>query len=104
MARNGLSPSTKRKAKAYGPPTRALLRLAAQISHLAANLHTETPVTPAVPVPSTARQTAWISVKSYSIKLVERDDPSNTVRTPMFPHKKHPIQKAAGGGTSKAAT
>ncbi|MED6195770.1 hypothetical protein PIB30_041081, partial [Stylosanthes scabra] len=74
MARNGPSPSTKGKGKAFGPPTRASPRLAALRSQSAASPQPETPVTPAVIAP-----------------------------TPSLPPKKRPIQKAAGEGTSKAA-
>ncbi|MED6152715.1 hypothetical protein PIB30_094681 [Stylosanthes scabra] len=71
MARNGPSPLAKGKAKAYGSPTRASLRLATLRSQLAANLQPETPVTPTISEP-----------------------------TSSLPTKKHPIQKAAGEGTS----
>ncbi|MED6220934.1 hypothetical protein PIB30_049552 [Stylosanthes scabra] len=86
------SPSAKGKAKAYEPPTRSSPRLAALRSQSAANPHPEAPVTTTVPA-STARRAALISIKSYSMKLSERDNPSNTEPTPSLPPKKRPIQK-----------
>ncbi|MED6116057.1 hypothetical protein PIB30_096541 [Stylosanthes scabra] len=74
MDRNGPAPSAKGKAKAYGPPTRASPRLVALRSQSVANPRPEIPV------------------------------PSNIAPTPSLPPKKRPIQKAAGEGTSKAAT
>ncbi|MED6173582.1 hypothetical protein PIB30_060899 [Stylosanthes scabra] len=96
------SPSAKEKAKAFGPPTRASPRLAALRSQSAVNSQPETPVIPAVPAPATAKRTARMFVKSYSMKLVYRDGPSNIVPTPSFPPKKRLIQKEAGESTSKA--
>ncbi|MED6152565.1 hypothetical protein PIB30_093245 [Stylosanthes scabra] len=74
MARNRSSPSTKGKAKVYGPPTRAPPRLAALRSQSAANPQPKTPVTPTISAP-----------------------------TSSLPRKKRPIQKTAGEGTSKDA-
>ncbi|MED6174435.1 hypothetical protein PIB30_068936, partial [Stylosanthes scabra] len=74
MAPNGPSPSAKGKGKAYRPPTRASPRLTALRSQSGANPQPKTPVTPVVIAP-----------------------------TPSLPPKKHPIQKAADKGTSKAA-
>ncbi|MED6201356.1 hypothetical protein PIB30_094146, partial [Stylosanthes scabra] len=103
MARNRPSLSAKGKTKAYGPPTRASPRLVALRSQSAANSQPEAPVTPAVPGPATAKRIARMSVKSYSMKLADRDGPSNIAPKPSLPPKKHPIQKAASEGTSKAA-
>ncbi|MED6209981.1 hypothetical protein PIB30_059802 [Stylosanthes scabra] len=81
----------------------SLGRLAALRSQSTAKPQPGVPVTPAVPAPATAKQTARMSVKSYSIKLANRDGPSNIAPTLSLPPKKPPIQKAAGEGTSKAA-
>ncbi|MED6112376.1 hypothetical protein PIB30_061168 [Stylosanthes scabra] len=77
MARNAPSPLAKGKAKVYGPPTRASPRLAAMRARLAANSRPATPDAHATAAPPTARRTARISVKYYSMKLAERDGPSN---------------------------
>ncbi|MED6137649.1 hypothetical protein PIB30_066918 [Stylosanthes scabra] len=74
MARNKPHPSTKGKAKAYVPPTRAFPRLVVLRSQPAANPQHETPVTPTISAP-----------------------------TSSLPPKKRPIQKAAGEGTSTIA-
>ncbi|MED6116622.1 hypothetical protein PIB30_101925 [Stylosanthes scabra] len=54
MARNGLSPSAKGKAKAFGPLTRASPRLVALRSQPAANPQPETPVTPTISAPTSS--------------------------------------------------
>ncbi|MED6207080.1 hypothetical protein PIB30_032532 [Stylosanthes scabra] len=104
MARNGPPPSAKGKAKAYGPPTRASPRLVALRSQSAIKSQPEAPVTPAVPALATAKRIARMLVNSYSMKLADRDGPSNIAPTPSLPPKKRPIQKAAGEGTSKCIT
>ncbi|MED6164021.1 hypothetical protein PIB30_085589 [Stylosanthes scabra] len=74
MDRNGPSPSTKGKGKAFGPPTRASPRLAALRSQPGAKPQPETPATPTISAPASS-----------------------------LPPKKCQIQKKAGEGTSKAA-
>ncbi|MED6221885.1 hypothetical protein PIB30_059112 [Stylosanthes scabra] len=84
IARKGSSPLAKGKAIAYGPPTRTSPRLAAMRACLAANSRPEIPDAPVTPAPPIARRTARISVKYYSMKLVDRDGPSlATNHTPI---------------------
>ncbi|MED6113185.1 hypothetical protein PIB30_068516 [Stylosanthes scabra] len=63
--------------KAYGSPTRASPRLIALRAQAATIPTPKAPVAPAVPAPLTARRTARISVKYYSMKLADRGGPSN---------------------------
>ncbi|MED6109418.1 hypothetical protein PIB30_033394 [Stylosanthes scabra] len=77
MARKGSSSLAKGKATAYGPPTQASPRLAAMRARLAASSRPETPDAPVTPAPPTAKRTARISMKYYSMKLADRDGPSN---------------------------
>ncbi|MED6210016.1 hypothetical protein PIB30_060127 [Stylosanthes scabra] len=87
MTRSGPSPTAKEKAKAYGLPTRALPRLAALRSQSAANSCPEAPIIPVVPAPATAKRTARMSVKSYSMKLTNRGGPSNVAPTLSLPQR-----------------
>ncbi|MED6137817.1 hypothetical protein PIB30_068589 [Stylosanthes scabra] len=84
MARNGPSPLAKRKGKGYGPPTRESPWLAALRARLAANSYPETPVTPVALAP-TARRTARIFVKYYSMRLANKGGPSNVTPTNYDP-------------------
>ncbi|MED6201806.1 hypothetical protein PIB30_098796 [Stylosanthes scabra] len=87
MARNGLSPSAKVKAKVRTIPMRASPRLAALRAQASPSspalvppaIEHPAPVTLAIPAPAVGRRTAHISVKSVgrrSMRLAARGGPS----------------------------
>ncbi|MED6153248.1 hypothetical protein PIB30_100054, partial [Stylosanthes scabra] len=60
-------------------------RLAVLRTRLAAESQLKTPILPGIPAPPSARRTARISVKYYSMNLAERDGPSSIPPTNYSP-------------------
>ncbi|MED6196365.1 hypothetical protein PIB30_046774 [Stylosanthes scabra] len=85
MAGGKSSPSAKGKTKVYALPTRASPRLATLRAQSAATSYPETPVTPTVLAPVTAKRTARMFVKYYSMRLANMGGLSNVTQPSHTP-------------------